>query len=74
MPLLLNQDTSNLPQLIEQCFGLLQIARVKPFGKPAVDRREQITGLLPLVLIAPEPRHAHRRPEFPGLCLLLHGR
>jgi hypothetical protein len=28
-------------------------------------------GLIALALIAPEPRHAHRGAEFPGLCLLL---
>src|SRR5262245_25895618 len=36
----------------------------------AVDRSEKIAGLIPLALIAPEPRHAHRRAQFPGLCLL----
>ena len=33
----------------------------QPFGKPPVDRSEQIASLLPLALIAPEPRHAHHR-------------
>jgi hypothetical protein len=28
------------------------------------DRREQIAGFIPLALIAPEPRHAHRAAEF----------
>ena len=28
-------------------------------------------GLWPLILIAPQPRHAHRRAQFQGLCLLL---
>ena len=58
-------------QLVEQNLGLFQVERVKPFGKPAVDRSEQITSFISLALIAPEPRHAHRRAEFPGLCLLL---
>ena len=59
-------------QLIEQRLGLLQIERVEAFGEPAVDRSEKIAGLIPLALIAPEPRHAHRGAQFPGLCLLLH--
>src|SRR6516165_8528238 len=44
-------------QLIEQLLSLFQIARVEPFGKPAVDRSEQLASLIPLALIAPEPRH-----------------
>jgi deazaflavin-dependent oxidoreductase (nitroreductase family) len=34
-------------------------ARVKPFRKPTVDRSEKLPGFIPLVLIAPEPGHAH---------------
>ena len=60
-----------LNQIVEQCFRLLQIERVEAFGEPAVDRREQFASLLRLPLIAPEPRHAHRRAQFQGLCLLL---
>ena len=51
--------------------GLLQIERIEPFGEPAVDRCEKLAGLIPLALIAPEARHAHRRAQLPGLCLLL---
>jgi hypothetical protein len=47
-------------QLIEQYLGLLNIARVKSFGEPAVDRSKKIAGLLPLALIAKEVRRAHR--------------
>src|SRR5215469_4405591 len=50
--------------------GLLQIKRIEPFGEPAVDRSEKLASLIPLALIAPEPRHAHCRTEFPILCLL----
>ena len=39
-------------QLIKQRLGLFQIARVKAFGEPAVDRSEKIAGLVPLALIA----------------------
>jgi hypothetical protein len=32
----------------------LQDWRVQPFGEPAVDRREKITGFRALALVAPE--------------------
>ena len=48
-------------QLIEQGFGLLQIERVEAFSKPAVHWSEHFASLLRLALIAPEPRHTHRR-------------
>src|SRR5271169_3683600 len=60
-------------QLLQQCLRLLQIKRVEALGEPAVDRSEQIAGLISLALIAPEPRHAHRGAEFPGFCLLRTG-
>ena len=43
----------------------------KPLGEPAIDRSEKIARLIPFALIAPEPRHAHRYTQFPGLCRLL---
>ena len=66
-------------QLIEQRLSFLQIARVKPFRKPAVDRSEKLAGLLLLALIAPQaceagrpratqatgPAGAAPRPELP---------
>jgi hypothetical protein len=48
-------------QLVEQGLGLFQIERVEAFGEPAIDRSEKIAGVIPLGLIAPQPRHAHRR-------------
>jgi hypothetical protein len=45
--------------------------RVEPFGEPSVDRSEKLVSLLPLALVAPEPRHARGGAQFPGLCLLL---
>jgi len=39
-------------QLVEQHLGLLQIERVEAFGKPAIDRSENIAGFIPLALIA----------------------
>jgi hypothetical protein len=56
---------------VQQRFGLFQIARVEPFGEPAINRSEQFASLLCLPLVAPEPRHAHYCAQLPGLCLLL---
>ena len=57
-------------QLIKQRLPVLQIARVESLGEPTVDRREKLASLLPLALLAPQPRHAHCGAEFPGLRLL----
>src|SRR6516162_7695270 len=54
-------------QCVDQRLRVLQVARIEPFGKPPVDRSEQFEGLLRLTLVAPRPRHAHRRTQFPGL-------
>jgi hypothetical protein len=59
-------------QFIEHSLGLLQIERAKAFGEPAIDRNEKIAGLIRLVLIAPEPCHAHRSAQLPGLRLVLY--
>jgi hypothetical protein len=45
-------------QLLQQRLRLFQIERVEAFGEPTVDRGEKITGLIPLALIAPDPRPA----------------
>jgi hypothetical protein len=60
-------------ECVKQSLRLLQIARIEAFLKPAVDRSEKLASLLPFTLIAPEPRHAHCRAQFPGLCLLRSG-
>src|SRR5262249_37493439 len=41
-------------QLIEQRFGLLQIARVEALCEPAVNRSKQFARFPPLALVAPE--------------------
>src|SRR6516165_4796124 len=73
--LLTSQSNSDYPnqnaqcsrrQRIEQCLSLLKIARVEAFGEPAIDRSEKVASFIPLALIAPEPRHAHRCAQFPG--------
>jgi hypothetical protein len=40
---------------VEQRLSFFEIARIKPFREPAVDRAR----LIALPLVAPEPRHAH---------------
>jgi hypothetical protein len=55
---------------MQQRLCLHQIARVKPFSEPEVNRSEKVTSLLPLALVAPEPRHAHCGAEFPELSTL----
>jgi hypothetical protein len=49
-------------QLIEQRFGLLQIARIEPLAEPPVDRSEQFAGLLWLALRAPVNMMLEARP------------
>jgi hypothetical protein len=71
LPSAADPSARSCPQLVEQGLGPLQIERVEAFGKPAVDPSEKFAGLIPFALIAPQPRHAHRRAQFPGLCLLL---
>ena len=52
-------------------FAFFRSSVSKTLGEPAVDRGEKVAGLVPLALIAPEPRHAHRRAKLPGFGLLL---
>jgi len=51
------------PELIEQCLGVLEDRRVEAFGEPGEDRSEKLASLLPLTLVAPEPRHARGGAE-----------
>jgi hypothetical protein len=60
-------------KLVEQGLGLLQVERVEALGEPTIDGGEKIVGLPRPALIAPEPGHARRRTELPGLRLLLTG-
>src|SRR5262249_9428376 len=60
-------------QLIEQPLRLLQVARAETFGEPAVDRSEELASLLPLAVIAPEPRPTHCGAQLVNLCTSLLG-
>jgi hypothetical protein len=66
-----HQNSLSVVQLVEQGLSLFQVARVEAFGEPAVDRAEKIASFLRHPLVTPEPRHAHRPAQLPGLCLLL---
>ena len=56
-------------QVIEQRFRFLQIEPVEAFDEPAIDRSEEFPGFIPLTLIVPQPRHAHRCAQFVGFGL-----
>ena len=60
-------------QLFEQRLGLLEVGRVKALGEPAVDLGQQVVRLLPFPLLLPQPRQAHRRPQFQRFRLLAAG-
>jgi hypothetical protein len=51
-------------QAIEQHLRLLQIARLKPFRKPPVDRSQQFARFLHLALVAPEACEAYCGAQF----------
>jgi hypothetical protein len=57
-------------QLRQQSFCLLEVGGVKALRAPAVDRREQVVGLVPLALLLPEPTQAHGGPHLQRFGLL----
>ena len=72
----LNTSVSTLDALcqdLQQYLRLSQVGGVKAFREPRIDRREELVGLGALPLLLPQPRHAHRHAQFPGLGLLAAG-
>src|SRR5262249_32694349 len=57
-------------QLVEERFGVLQDRRVEAFSEPAVDRREEITGLGTVALLAPEAGQASCSNQLVKFCTL----
>jgi hypothetical protein len=57
-------------QLLQQRLRLFQIERIEALGEPAVDRSEQLAGLIPLALIAPESGKAGSGAQFGVFCTL----
>src|SRR5215831_4311556 len=62
-----------LRQRVQQCLHILQVSRIKSFGEPAVDRREQLVGLTAFALLLPQPAQARGGAQFPRLGLLVAG-
>jgi hypothetical protein len=54
-------------QFVEQGLGIFQVEHLESLGEAAIDRCQKIAGLVSLALIAPQPRQAHRCPQFPEL-------
>jgi hypothetical protein len=51
-------------QRLEERFGLLQVGSVKALGEPAVDRCQQLAGVVPLALALPQPAQAYGSPQL----------
>src|SRR6516164_1871061 len=64
---------AGLAELVEQRFCLFQVGGVEAFGKPAIDRCDEVAGFDGALLVAAEPGEAHSGPQFPELGLLLPG-
>src|SRR5262249_24125318 len=62
-----------LPEFCQQSLGFLQVFRVKPFGEPAVNLGQPMTGLLLLGLSLPQPTQTHHRSQLQGLGSLAAG-
>ena len=58
-------------QFLKQYFGVLEVYRVKTLREPAVNRGEQVVGVLALALGLPQASEAGSGPEFPGFGLLV---
>ena len=65
------QDSASLIEIVEQCLRLFEVGGVEAFGEPAIERREEITGLGTAALVAAEPGEARSGAQFPELGLLL---
>jgi hypothetical protein len=55
---------------LEQCAGLVQVGRLKAFGKPAVDRGQQRAGGGAFALLLPQPRQARGSPQLQSFGVL----
>src|ERR1700704_4077963 len=52
-------------QRVEQRPGFLQIGRIEALREPAMDRPQEIAGVVAFALVAPEPAKAAGGPQFP---------
>jgi len=62
--------TSASPERVEQPPRFPQIRRVEPFGEPAVDRREKVSGFGALALALPQAGEARPGAQLEGPGLL----
>src|SRR5215831_19387104 len=69
----LHKSCPLLRQCLQQSLGFLKISSIKPFGKPVVDRRQQLTGLSALAQLLPQTTQTHSRSQFQGFGLLTAG-
>src|SRR5215470_7188191 len=51
-------------EVVQQCPGLLEISRGKPFDEPAIDRCQKLAGFSALPLLLPEATQAQGSAEF----------
>ena len=61
---------SSSRQLIEQRLRLLQVGGVEAFGKPAIDRGDEVAGFGAPALLAPQPGEIADGAQFQRFCLL----
>lgn len=59
------------PQLVEQRLGFDEIQRVEALGERAVDRAEQVGGLLPFAALGEKPCQVSGGAQLQRECLLL---
>ncbi len=69
----LSSITRSITEVSEQCLGLLQIFRIKPFGEPIVDRSEEFAGFGLFALLLPQPGQARGGAQLPGFGFLFTG-
>src|SRR5262249_42092545 len=60
-------------ECLQQRLGVLEIRRIKPFGKPVIDWCEEVMGFLAFALLPPEASETGGSTEFPGFGLLAAG-
>jgi hypothetical protein len=58
-------------QIRQQCPGLLQVLRIKPFGEPVVDFGQQLVSFITFALLLLELGEAHRCSQLQRFGLLL---
>jgi hypothetical protein len=60
-------------ECLQQRLGILKVGRVKPLGKPAIHRRQQVVSLLVFALGLPQAGQAGGSTQFQRFGLLLAG-